>query len=95
MVEKELEKYSKKQQEIIRYNEKRIRALEGCIRTMQLDREVMYAEISENRNRFREVLESRIMTMMEKVRQYKEMLHSFETEILLLTSQCKDLRSGK
>lgn len=81
LVEKELEKYARKQQNILRYNEKRIRALEGCVRTMQLDREVMYGEIAENRHRLKEVVEGRICALMDKVHSYKILLRNVREEI--------------
>lgn len=89
MVENELKKYSKKQQDILKFNEKRIRALEGCIRTMQLDREVMYGEIAENRHRLKEVVEGRISALMDKVHQYKNILKSIRDEVEGLLCNCQ------
>ncbi|OQV12030.1 hypothetical protein BV898_13680 [Hypsibius exemplaris] len=89
VVQNELEKYAKKQQEILKFNEKRIRALEGCIRTMQLDREVMYGEIAENRHRLKEVVEGRINALMDKVHQYKDILKTVREEVENLLCSCQ------
>ena len=84
-MEQELEKFAKKQQGIIKYNEKRIKALEGCIRTMQLDREVMYGETAENRHRLQEVMDGRVAAFTNKIRRYKAALQAADEEIRSLS----------
>ncbi|XP_055341126.1 uncharacterized protein LOC129590122 [Paramacrobiotus metropolitanus] len=85
VVERELERYMTKQQEVLKYNEKRVKALEGCVRTMQLDREVMYSEIAEQRNRLKDILENQVINLMNKVRYYKDALRGLEEELSKVT----------